>query len=458
MYLSIYFLVTLVQLHASDTLAALPHVKCTRTYHKLGCYKKVSSSGNPWQLLITDRSDSPDGYLLDWRKWEESIHSLACRCAEVARRQNFTVFGLQNYAECWSGPNAEKSFNRNGGSDRCLMILKLPPDCNMNDPRECMGMDNVNFMYRLDVDHCRKHPCKNGATCVAAKPFGYKCDCTQGFTGSHCETDVNECNRMPCKNGGSCFNKPGSFECFCRKGYQGKLCEKDVNECVMTRCQNQGTCVNTVGSFKCQCKPGFTGTFCENESVCDKKGIYDLGLIIDGSGSLGNKFSTTIFLVGLINQFRVSKDEVRFGIIAYGSKPEVVCQFSDRICHHQAMDVKIMVMKMEFPDGERRTDKALMKAGKELYSSSGGHRTGVPSVLVVITDGNTVPGSQPYSDVLQPLKDNSVNIIAVGVGNKVTTKELTKIAMNRPERVIQRPTIDDPSLIEDLRNMIEDIC
>ena len=41
-----------------------------------------------------------------------------------------------------------------------------------------------------DVDHCRKHPCKNGATCVAAKPFGYKCDCTQGFTGSHCETGL----------------------------------------------------------------------------------------------------------------------------------------------------------------------------------------------------------------------------------------------------------------------------
>ena len=51
-----------------------------------------------------------------------------------------------------------------------------------------------------------------------------------------------------------------------------------------------------------------------------------------------------------------------------------------------------------------------------------------------------------------------MNIIAVGVGNKVTRKELTKIAMNRPERVIQRPTIDDPNLIEDLHNMIEDIC
>ena len=55
-------------------------------------------------------------------------------------------------------------------------------------------------------------------------------------------------------------------------------------------------------------------------------------------------------------------------------------------------------------------------------------------------------------------QDSGANIIAVGVGNKVTRKELTTIAMNRPERVIQRPTIDDPNLIEDLRNMIEDIC
>ena len=55
-------------------MAALPHVKCTRTYHKLGCYNKVSSSSNPWQLLITDRSGGPDRHVLDWKKWEESIH------------------------------------------------------------------------------------------------------------------------------------------------------------------------------------------------------------------------------------------------------------------------------------------------------------------------------------------------------------------------------------------------
>ena len=71
----------------------------------------------------------------------------------------------------------------------------------------------------------------------------------------------------------------------------------------------------------------------------------------------------------------------------------------------------------------------------------------------------TLPPSLQYTYVYYHLyQDSGVNTIAVGVGNKVTRKELTKIAMNRPERVIQRPTIDDPNLIEDLRNMIEDIC
>ena len=55
-------------------MAALPHVKCLRTYHKLGCYKKVSISSNPWQLLLSDRTKNPNRHVLDWHKWEESIH------------------------------------------------------------------------------------------------------------------------------------------------------------------------------------------------------------------------------------------------------------------------------------------------------------------------------------------------------------------------------------------------
>ena len=43
-------------------------------------------------------------------------------------------------------------------------------------------------------------------------------------------------------------------------------------------------------------------------------------------------------------------------------------------------------------------------AGRDLYSDRGGDRSGVPNVLVVITDDNTDHGSEPYEDVLKPLK------------------------------------------------------
>jgi len=77
--------------------------------------------------------------------------SLACRCAEAARKRGFKLFGLQNYGECWSGAGANKTYKRDGPSDNCLMILQNPPPpCDINNPQECVGKENVNYVYSLD--------------------------------------------------------------------------------------------------------------------------------------------------------------------------------------------------------------------------------------------------------------------------------------------------------------------
>lgn len=56
-----------------------------------------------------------------------------------------------------------------------------------------------------------------------------------------------------------------------------------------------------------------------------------------------------------------------------------------------------------------RTDLALTLANTELFSEQGGDRVDKSNVLVVITDGKTNPQlSQPYSEVLQPLKASIV--------------------------------------------------
>ena len=74
--------------------------------------------------------------------------SLACRCAEAARKRGFKVFGLQNYGECWSGAGAENTYNRDNSSSNCIMFLSNP-SCDVNNPQECAGKENVNYVYSL---------------------------------------------------------------------------------------------------------------------------------------------------------------------------------------------------------------------------------------------------------------------------------------------------------------------
>ena len=60
------------------------------------------------------------------------------------------MFGLQNYGECWSAAAADKTYKRDGPSNNCLMILQNPPPpCDINNPQECAGKENVNYVYSL---------------------------------------------------------------------------------------------------------------------------------------------------------------------------------------------------------------------------------------------------------------------------------------------------------------------
>ena len=142
---------------------------------------------------------------------------------------------------------------------------------------------------------------------------------------------------------------------------------------------------------------------------CSKPGIYDLGLIIDGSGSVGNSgfVQTKLFLLRLIDQFHISFQTTHFGIIVYSDRANLICRFSDQNYYGSKMLLKWTILGLEFPDGDTRTDRALRMAGRNLYSNIGGDRDGVPNVLVVITDGITAHGSEPYKDVLKPLQVQS---------------------------------------------------
>lgn len=44
------------------------------------------------------------------------------------------------------------------------------------------------FVPMIDTNYCTKHqPCQNGGTCLNEGPVGYRCYCSEGFTGENCE-------------------------------------------------------------------------------------------------------------------------------------------------------------------------------------------------------------------------------------------------------------------------------
>lgn len=131
----------------------------------------------------------------------------------------------------------------------------------------------------------------------------------------------------------------------------------------------------------------------------------DIGVIMDRSGSVGgNNFEKAKqFVISLVHKLQISSHGTRIGIIPYHSNAEVAVKFAD--VAHQTPDAMTRLIKgIPYTHGLTRTDIAIELANSQLFSNSGGRRIDKPNVLIVMTDGNTNPGSKSYSQVLAPLK------------------------------------------------------
>ncbi|XP_060531934.1 cadherin-related tumor suppressor [Cylas formicarius] len=76
-------------------------------------------------------------------------------------------------------------------------------------------------------DACSENPCQNGGTCKES-PDGssYFCLCRSGYRGNRCEVLADFCRPNPCLNGGLCVNQKPGYKCSCTDGRYGRHCEK----------------------------------------------------------------------------------------------------------------------------------------------------------------------------------------------------------------------------------------
>ena len=139
-------------------------------------------------------------------------------------------------------------------------------------------------------------------------------------------------------------------------------------------------------------------------STACKKSL-DVGLILDGSGSVGsaNFKKATGFLADLVGNLAVSPQGTHVGVIVYNSKATLNFNLA-KSEYHALAKLQAAIRALSYPGGGTRTDLALEMAANQIFSSAGGDRSDAANVLVVLTDGKTSSNSKKYKDVLTPLQ------------------------------------------------------
>ena len=88
-----------------------------------------------------------------------------------------------------------------------------------------LGADAVTIEGVEMYDTCQYNPCFNGARCVPSNTDqGFRCICTQGFTGDRCELQGLRCYPGACGPSGRCRDLSNGFTCICPMGRSGTSC------------------------------------------------------------------------------------------------------------------------------------------------------------------------------------------------------------------------------------------
>jgi len=131
---------------------------CNLKYKRIGCYADKGKKDKPLvsfmesdeDLSVQGKRGKIKGNSMD--KFNGELPKFACKCANDAINGGNAIFGLQNLAECWSGPDDSK-YDKDGPSEDCVTFDMAK--CEENS-EVCAGKKHANFMYFVDSpDHTK---------------------------------------------------------------------------------------------------------------------------------------------------------------------------------------------------------------------------------------------------------------------------------------------------------------
>lgn len=124
---------------------------CNLKFKRVGCYADKSKKNKPLKSFIMSDQDlystAKKGKLPEGETFNTELPKFACKCANEAINAGNGIFGIQNVAECWTGPDSSK-YDKDGASEDCVTFDYLP--CAASD-KVCAGKKHANFVYYIDA-------------------------------------------------------------------------------------------------------------------------------------------------------------------------------------------------------------------------------------------------------------------------------------------------------------------
>jgi len=186
---------------------------------------------------------------------------------------------VDNSKDAWLNPSNEHNVNEGCNYENICHSLPCPSQAQCTD--EGLGRYsckcNPGYVGPDCVSACDLNPCAYGSQCIPANNTrGYKCKCSEYFTGFNCEVKIEE--RCPSNWWG--YPICGPCNCDSNLGYDGN-CNQTTGECICKVNHYQPTGSNvcfdcdcySLGSYsnrcdplsgQCKCRPGVIGRQCDS--------------------------------------------------------------------------------------------------------------------------------------------------------------------------------------------------
>lgn len=174
---------------------------------------------------------------------------------------------------------------------------------------------------------------------------------------------------------------------------------------------------------------------------------------MDGSGSVvqSNFDKMLNFVEKVVQEYSVGPDDVLFATVLYSSRSTVKFDFNE---YQTTNGVLKAIKAIIYPQGRTRTDLGLADIRMKIFTANGGHRAGIPKVLIVMTDGNANSAADTKREA-DLVKAEGINVFSIGIGTSISDVQLRELASDS-EKVIRAANFDD--LVKFIGSLAEQTC